>query len=353
MTANRHLAILCAITLVVVVAAGFATLQRRALTVDPPPAARMFPNLAERFGDIAEVTVARATDHAFKTVTMRRDGEAWGVVERDNYPVDGNILRRLLVALDQLKVLEAKTRDPKRFERIDLRDLSTPGARGGQVVVRDSQGEVVFDAIIGKRRANLAGGPARVYVRRSGEQQTWLAEGDLDLRTGPVDWLNREITNIPADDTARARLTAPDGAVLDIVHDDKLTTKFRFTNIPDTVTLVSEYAAKNIAAVLEFNTFKDVRKAAGLVFTDTGQAEFWTKNGLYTRVDFARDGEKFWTRFAFRAGDGADAAARTLAGQLTARNAGWAYLLPDVRIQRLRDTRQSVSMPDKKTGARQ
>ena len=42
-----------------------------------------------------------------------------------------------------------------------------------------------------------------------------------------------------------------------------------------------------------------------------------------------------------------------VAGQLTARNAGWAYLLPDVRIRRLRDTRQSVSMPDKKTGARQ
>ena len=80
MTANRHLAILCAITLVVVVAAGFATLQRRALTVDPPPAARMFPNLAERFGDIAEVTVARATDHAFKTVTMRRDGEALSLI---------------------------------------------------------------------------------------------------------------------------------------------------------------------------------------------------------------------------------------------------------------------------------
>ena len=57
-------------------------------------------------------------------------------------------------------------------------------------------------------------------------------------------------------------------------------------------------------------------------FTDTGQAEFWTKNGLYTRVDFARDGDVL-TRFAFRAGDGANAAARTLAGQLTARNAGF------------------------------
>ncbi|MEE3105624.1 MAG: hypothetical protein VX345_01275, partial [Pseudomonadota bacterium] len=97
MTANRPLAILCAITLGVVVAAGFATLQRRALTVDPPPAARMCPTLPDGFGDSAAVTGARATDHAFKTVTMRRDGEAWGVVERDNYPVGGNILRRLLV----------------------------------------------------------------------------------------------------------------------------------------------------------------------------------------------------------------------------------------------------------------
>ena len=275
------------------------------------------------------------------------------MVERGNYPVDGNNLRRLLVALDQLKVLEAKTRDPNRFERIDLRDLTNPDARGGQVVVRDSQGAVVFDAIIGKRRANLAGGPARVYVRKTGAQQTWLAEGDLDLRAGPVDWLDREITNIPADDTARARLTAPDGAVLDIVRDDKLTTKFRFTNIPDTVTLVSEYAAKNIAAVLEFNTFKDVRAAADLAFDDKGQAEFWIKDGLYARADFARDGDKIWTRFTFRAIDGAEAAARTLATQLTARTKDWAYLLPDVRIQRLRETRQSVSMPDKKTGATQ
>ena len=71
MTANRHLAILCAITLVVVVAAGFATLQRRALTIDPPPAARMFHNLAERFGDIAEVTVARAVEGAMVGVNAR------------------------------------------------------------------------------------------------------------------------------------------------------------------------------------------------------------------------------------------------------------------------------------------
>ena len=115
--------------------------------------------------------------------------------------------------------------------------------------------------------------------------------------------MNREITNIPADDTARA-LTAPDGAVLDIVHDDKLTTKFRFTNIPDTVTLVSEYAAKNIAAVLEFNTFKDVRKAAGLVFTDTSR-EFGTKTVFTASISPAT--AISFGRASPSAGDGANA----------------------------------------------
>ena len=79
MTANRHLAILCAITLVVVVAAGFATLQRRALTVDPPPAARMFPNLAERFADPADPVevghVARSYDSCLVCTVHAHDAK--------------------------------------------------------------------------------------------------------------------------------------------------------------------------------------------------------------------------------------------------------------------------------------
>ena len=71
---------------------------------------------------------------------------------------------------------------------------------------------------------------------------------------------------------------------MDIVHDDKLT-KFRFTNIPDKVTLVSEYAAKNIAAVLEFNPSK-MRKAAGLVFTDTARPSFGPKT-VFTRASIS------------------------------------------------------------------
>ena len=66
----------------------------------------------------------------------------------------------------------SEDRDPKRFERIDLRDLSTrrrarrPGGGARQ------QGEVVFDAIIGAV-TNLAGGLARVYVRNPASRPGW------------------------------------------------------------------------------------------------------------------------------------------------------------------------------------
>src|SRR3546814_15598747 len=53
-----------------------------------------------------------------------------------------------------------------------------------------------------------------VYVRRTAETQSYLAEGDLDLRGGPVQWLPREIVNIAKDGLVAAALTAPSGEVL-------------------------------------------------------------------------------------------------------------------------------------------
>ena len=257
----------------------------------------MFPNLAERFGDIAEVTVAPPPPPLKPSpcaATERR-----GVVERIITPSTA-ISRRLLVALDQLKVLEAKTRDPKRFERIDLRDLSTLGARRPGGGARQSRR-------VSLTPSSASGGPIwprpgaclRAQIR---EQQTWLAEGDLDLRTGPVDWLNREITNIPADD----RAGAPDRARRCRFghHDDKLTTKFG-CNIPDTVTLVSNMPPEHRGAGVQY-----LQRCAGRRFGlhRHRPGRVLDKNGLYTRR-FRPRRRKFWTRFAFR-GDKADRGAR-------------------------------------------
>lgn len=356
MTGNRHLAILFAVTWAVVFVAGWAAIDRRAMIVDEVPSARMFPDLGSQFAAISEVRISWAAGSAFKTATLSRQAETWIVRERDGYPVDQNLLRRLLVSLDQLTVIEAKTRDPARFKRIDLRDLSIAGSRAGQVTVLGPTGEPVFDALIGKRRANPAGGPARMYLRKAAENQSWLAEGDLDLRAGPADWLNREITNIAVDEIVEAALIDGQGDRLTVVRDENLVTKFRFQEIADDVTLTSEFLPKNSAAVLEFNVFNDVRSATGLRFQPAlGSAIYKTKEGLQVTVDFARDDQRRtaegapveWARFRFRSLEDASPAAKTQAENLTKRTDGWAYLLPAVRMERLRQTPASVAMPAK------
>ena len=357
MTGNRQLAILFAVTWAVVFVAGWAAIERRAMIVAEVPSARMFPNLGAQFGAIGQVKIAWAADNGFKTATLVRQGDRWGVNERGGYPVDQNLSRRRLVSLDQLTVIEAKTRDPGKFDRIHLRDLRVAGARAGQVTVLGDKGETVFDVLIGKRRANPAGGPARVYLRKATEAQTWLAEGDLDLRAGPVDWVNREITNIPVDEVTRVAMMDGQGGQLTVVRDDSLVTKYSFQEIPDTVTVTSEFAAKNSAAVLAFNTFNDVRSTTGLSFDAArGSAVIETRDGLQVTVDFAADEPQQtaqnklieWARFRFVAGDGASEAAKAQAKTLSERTKGWAYHLPNVRMERLRQTPASVTVP--KTG---
>src|SRR3546814_3521261 len=74
--------------------------------------------------------------------------------------------------------------------------------------------ETLVDLHVGKRRDSITGGEPMVYVRRTAETQSYLAEGDLDLRGGPVQWLPREIVNIAKDGIVAAALTAPSGEVL-------------------------------------------------------------------------------------------------------------------------------------------
>ncbi len=54
--------------------------------------ARLLPGLAERIGDAAVISVRTARD-AF---TIRRDGDSWGMADRDGYPVRASAVRAAL-----------------------------------------------------------------------------------------------------------------------------------------------------------------------------------------------------------------------------------------------------------------
>ena len=87
-------------------------------------------------------------------------------------------------------------------------DIEDPEAVGKRITLKDSDGEVLVDYIIGKeagdvfvsdseRRLNEGGIPEKYfYVRRPDEQQTYKVKLDIDLSTRFSDWIDPDLLRL-------------------------------------------------------------------------------------------------------------------------------------------------------------
>ena len=139
-----------------VVLAGLAVVSQRNAAQNGRAAVaatgeRALPNLAPNPAALAWVRINRGAMKA----NFAQIGGHWSVVEKGNYPADEAKVRRLLLGLADLTLVEAKTTRPELFPRLDVDDPSN--GKATQVVVQDRQGQVVGQLIVGKARP----GPAR------------------------------------------------------------------------------------------------------------------------------------------------------------------------------------------------
>lgn len=359
MIKRRTVILLGAVTLATAAGAVAAVVDRTAETRTEVEAVRLYPKLDDQAGEVQQVQVARAADSPDGTVTLLRTDGGWVLKERDHYPARTDLVRKLLFDLGQLELIERKTADPTRFDRLELADVGAKGAKASRVVVTTAGGDEVVDLHVGKRRESPTGGKPRVYVRRSDERQTYLAEGELDLRGSPVEWLLREIVNVPKDSIAEATITAPSGEVL---HLSRVGKDFRIDDMPAGRKVASQYSVNNAATVLDKLLFDDVRSAAGLTFSaDQGRAVFKTGDGLTVTLEFAADpkaagpgapepeapepGAGPWIRVAIAVAADAGDDARKLAEAASRQTEGWAYRVSSYDLERLRATAESLTKP--------
>lgn len=271
----------------------------------------VFPGIAAKLADAAEIDIS-GSDKEVKLV--RQDGH-WGIAERDFYPAQPQKLRQMLEGLTELKLLEARTADPALLGRLGVDDPSTPGSTAVLLKVDDAHGDVLAQLILGHRSMRSRGGlPESVYVRRPGDTQSWLAEGSVPTDSDPLEWVARDIADIPRGKIAKVDVTR--GA-------DRLS----FTVTAGKIALdapppgkIDTYHVDDVGQALEHLTLADVRKGAP-PGTPEGRSVFTTTDGLVVTVDVTRDGKTVWASFA-ASGPGADAY-KSLAG--------WAFEIPEWR----------------------
>ena len=275
----------------------------------------MFPDLAPKLQDAARIEIT----HQGKTTAIVKHGDTWGLEDRGGYVVQASKLRGMLTALTELRLVEQRTTDPEQFNRLGLEDPNGKTGTSNLLRVLDASGKPIVAVIVGHRRVRTQGNvPEQVYVRRPDDNQTWLAEGSLQVDADPQLWLDRDIMNIDHARIANVAVTHGD-ETLELARDgQKLVLKAPAEHPP-----LDDYKMDDVDRGLELLTFQDVQTDKEPVGDKVGQSVYTTSDGLAVTATVFKGEKDIWARFAATGND----KTKDEADKLNARLAGWTYQL--------------------------
>ena len=313
----RSFILLGAATLACLVLAGWSVAHRSlpgsGAAVDQPLA----PELAGRLDDVALVSVT--ADGA--TTTIRRGDKGWTVDQAGGYPADPAKIRELALALANTRLLEAKTAQAKLLPRLDLGDPIANKAASVLVKIEDKDKKALAAVVIGKEKYGLYGpGRAGSYVRRDGKDQAWLADRAIEVPKTALDWVAKQILDVPRDQIAKVTLRpeAPDAVTIARPAQDA--TALVLAGVPQGRAEDAE-KVDELAGTLSGLQLEGVKPAKDVtVPADAAKARFETVDGLTVLATLVPEGtgdaKATWAKFDVSAGPpmAAAAAGRTAAG---------------------------------------
>jgi hypothetical protein len=273
----------------------------------------------------------------------------WVIPSAHNYPADEARIRRLVLGLADLKLVEEKTASPAWH---GVLDLIAPKDGGGaiEVEVRDSKGGAIADLLVGKLRPSGPDGRAAVYVRDAHDNQTYLATGDLPVDTERKDWLDGNILNLDLARIKQVQLTPASGQAYTIARETPEAVNFAIIDLPKGRALLSETAANAIGAAASEVALDDVRPQTDVRFSSASRIVFTTFDGLAVTLDVAEQDGMSWVKISAVSTDPKTAAE---AQALNAKEGAWAYAVPSWKAELFRKPLESLlKAPEKKEPAK-
>ena len=291
----KSLLILAGATAVVAIGAAVTLHSRESAVHAVGQDQKLFPALMSSINDVAMIRVQRK-DGAY---TLKRDGDRWVLVEKGNYPVDIAPVRKTLIELSGLTTLEAKTTDSARYDKLGVQDVDAEGSTSTLLTLADASGKELAKLIVGKQHQGKGMGGGEIFVRKSGDNQSWLAKGDLEVKEKSADWLDKQILEVKRDRIRSVEITHPDGEVVHVERQKPEENDFVLSNIPEGKELKYPTVAGALSSALDFLNLEDVVPASEVDFkTNPGAvSRFMTFDGLVITVTTKDDKDKTYARF--------------------------------------------------------
>ncbi len=298
-----------------------------------------FPGLAGRLAQAAKVEIV----HQGKTLVIARRGDGpdagWGLADRDLYPVQTSVLRGILTGLTELRLMEPRTGDPTQFARLGVEDPMAPNGTSNLLRVLDGSGKPLAAIVLGHRRVRTQGDvPESVYVRRPDQNQSWLAEGKLEVSADPQTLIDRDIVSIAPARIMSVAVTRG-SEQLELTRDGEK----MLLSAPAEHPPLEAYRLDDVSRALDNLTLLDVRRAREPAPAPLGTSVFTAIDGLTLRVTLFKDGKNLWARIAASGPAAIKADVRALAARLD----GWEFQLSSWKERTLLPTLEDLKVPPK------
>ena len=334
MMSQRRVAYLFVAALVVVAGAFWLSYSKRPQSNETPAGAPVLEGLKATLNDVTEIRIAKGdATH----VTLKKRDADWSVLERE-YTADSGKVRKLLLDLGALRVVEEKTSDPANYARIGVEDVSSPKAGGTRVEIVTPK--KVHTLIVGKSAEGKA-----AYVRVAGAAKSALASPQLTPEADPKRWLDHAVADIPESRVKDVAITPAAGPAYSVTREKKEQNDFTVSNVPKGRELSNPGAGTAVAGDLTTLQLDDVRHAVPDA-KPTASATFHTFDGLEVKVDGFLDGDRHYLALTpASTAKETEAESQTLAG----RTKGWQYEVPSYKYDALfRPLEELLKKPEPK-----
>ena len=234
-----------------------------------------------------------------RTLTIARNANQWLIAEADNYPADPAKVRKLLIEVADLKIIEENTRNPHRYATLAVQDPDAEQTESAALEIKDVKGGPQASFIVGKRQlSGAAGGNPGRYVRLAGKDQALLVTGPLDAPADITSWIVAELLHIDPARVREVRIEHPDGARVELHAADS-----------GDMALVNLPAGKETKAPTVLNRMKDVLQNVRIEDVMKGDAAtlpaprtvttIETVDGLVVRTEGGTIKDTTWVSFNF------------------------------------------------------
>ncbi|MEO1607991.1 MAG: DUF4340 domain-containing protein [Pseudomonadota bacterium] len=358
---SKKFKILAVIALALFVMAGMVHSAYDTWTLEKVDGEKLFPDFDGYADGIARVMVQKGET---KIAFIKQHDGTWTLADRGAYPVISQKVRETLGRLATAQLVEAKTRDPERYDLLDLGDPARQDANATLVKLSDAEGNLLGEIVIGKQSLSAFGnGRSGSYVRHPDRPQTWLANIILDVPLDVRNWVEPVFLKLPSDKVKLIELTDADGQKIKLIpqeqaepaepvtgkteapggddtsKDDEAETqilkqqpaKFEFAAIPEGKKLKDDVDPTEMVKALETLELTDVRKAGSVEAprdATSMKARVETKDGIKLDITVLKIGEdERWLSINVSA-EGKDAEA---ARKIKADVEGWEFRITSWR----------------------